>query len=469
MADVEDSPGQPPISKGFFLRAADWAKDWVRGGHVPRDWAQRAFAINHGDRLGYTVHLWLGVGACFVASFPVTFSEWALLAVVAAALIRSTMTWRLWWPLAAQPAFALAVAWAAWVWLSVLWSVDRHAGVLEAANSRFILLMVGLWPLMARRGLLIGAYAAGFVVGHVTQAAHAVGAGLGIEWLIFRDVGADRITGWWQPVAGGTALCGVLGLHLWALVDGAGRWRAIAGAMAAVTTLGIIGTGTRGAWIAAAVGWCAAIALAARRATRGRLAFGRLLTVGAAGGLVVGAVAWIAFGDVVESRVRDARRELAEAAEGDFESNIGARLAMWDVASRAFTTHPVQGIGAGAFRQWGREDWTRRHPGASPKVIMGHAHGTPLHVLATTGVVGLALLGAVAASALVAGLRAAPTDDSRRTGYERATGLALGVLGVALLFESIPASTRSSVHFWMLAALSPAWLPRAKDDACESN
>ncbi|MFG0328116.1 MAG: O-antigen ligase family protein [Phycisphaerales bacterium JB037] len=432
-----------------------------------RDWAQGAFDLQRRDPVGYRLHLLAGISLCVAASGPISALEFALVGGVLASLVRTTMVWRTGWHLILQPVVLIAIAWGLWQLAQLARSPDTPRGWRELAEVRWILVFVALWPLMEHRRLLIWAWGGGFLLGHATQLVHLIGHLLDFPSLTFGRA-PDRITGWWSPVSGATALVAVLGLHLGALLSFARaartrRWIVLAAALAILTAIGLVLTGTRGAWLAAAALTLVWSFPAAAVLLRPRLGLvGSILAVPAA--LAIVAVGgWLLARGPIESRLRDARTELTRVfKERDFDSNTGGRLLMWQQATRAFAQHPVLGVGTGGYQHWARADAADQGlPEAiTQRRIAAHAHGLWTHAAATHGLAGLALLAALVFTGWWGACRRLPGE---RPGYERAIPWALAGLVLAASFESIPVVSRASVHLWVLLALSTTWRPRQRE------
>jgi len=400
---------------------------------------------------------------CFLASFQITVVEIALVPLALAPLIRSTMTYRLWPGLLVQPLMVLTVAWCLWLVWSAWRSPTPGPGWRLAGELRWAWLIVAIWPVIEFRTALIAAWALGFAAGHSTQLVHALTAsGLidGPTW----GRQPDRISGWWEPVGGATALCAAFGLHLGAVSMGQGRWRLLAAGAASITLLGILATGTRGAWVAAGLTLTIAGAVYLPRAwrskSRGQARPARTLGVIALIVLLSGTAAWALAGRQIQDRVTQARAELhAAISEGDYDSFTGARLLMWRQAWRALQANPLQGVGLGAYQQWARHDLRQTDPAAPLERIHTHAHGMVPHAAAETGSIGMVLLVALLGTALLGSMSGRAGGSCHPSGYSRAVPLALVGIVLASIFESVPFVSRASVHFWLLLALCPAWRP----------
>lgn len=417
--------------------------------------AQRAFDHQRTDRPGMPVHLGVALIACAAAGGPNSVLEFVFAFALLAPLSRITMTWRLWMPLFRQPVFLAALAWTGWTALSILWSPDKDAGWRELSAFRWAGWFFILWPMMERRSTLVIAWAAGFVIGHLAQ----LGDGVAMlvesapRWLAWEGA-PDRVTGWWGAVAGATALCAALGLHLHQSATRAGRVRVAAVLLACVTLAGIVATGTRGAWLAAACLLPIAGVLAAKRLLAGA---GWRQLAALAGALTVAAAASaIVAGPVIASRITDARAELAAAADGELRSNIGARILMADQAVALGLAHPLQGVGVGGYRPAAQERLAADERDHLVPFIHAHAHSTPLHVFATTGLVGLALWTLLVVFVFRALLTRLPGEKNT---YDAGLWLAFTGLLIAGLFETLHHGSRIGAHFWLLLAFATAWRP----------
>ncbi|MCW5755376.1 MAG: O-antigen ligase family protein [Phycisphaeraceae bacterium] len=408
------------------------------------------------------VHLVMGAACCVAVSFPISVLEFAIAITAVATVVRIAGTWRLVVAALAHPIVICTLLWGLWLVAGVAWSADPRAGWSDAGRMRLALVLVALWPLAHRRGVLIAAYLCGFAVGHVMQLVQVFGGRTFLEGLISTTMSPDRISGWWGPVSGGSMLCVPLGMHIWAAVHGRGRWRAVAITGVAVTFAAILATGTRGAWVSAAVLLVIGGVCACRRGRR------RVLVIGAGALAAALAVAWLVFGDVLASRVRDARNELAAAQAGEVETNIGARLVMWETAIAAFRAHPIKGVGTGGYAAWGREVLARTSPELDPRLVMDHAHGMYVHTAATGGVVGLVILGSLLFVVAWWGGRDDPAAGERLQASGYSSSIRLGLVGllIAAMFETVTVGMRVGVHLWMMAALAPVWggaIVRARD------
>lgn len=412
------------------------------------------------DRVGHRVHVILAAAWCFLLPWPTTVVELAAVPLIAFALLRLPRAWRAWGSFIVQPAILSLLVFAAWMALSLVWSCNRHHGLDELATFRWLLIAWALWPVIAHRHAFTAALMAGFFCGNLSQALHAAGLALDLPALVWpRQEG--RISGWWDPVVGGSLLVAALGLHLPTLVAPSQtsaaplplspRPRLIAAIGVLATLAGILATGTRGAWLAAAALVVIAVPVEFFRARagpetssdgppNGSLRPGtRALRPGTLAALATGATVVLLGGwmlrDVVVRRVDNAWRELREAVlHGRYDSDIGGRVLMAQLALDAVRTHQAAGVGAGCYRHWAQTrhesatsaDAPPWHRGGFRERIHDHAHCAPLHIAATAGLIGLTLAtlaGAFALAGALAGRSRLPAADA---------GPAWGLVGLML-------------------------------------
>lgn len=354
---------------------------------------------------------------------PTTFVEVGGVPLALASVARPRATGRALALFFRAPMWWILLAWAAWQGVSLLWSPDPAHGLDEMASMRWAWSLPLVFPMLRHRRALIAAMAAGFVAGNLSQVAHGLGVALDVGWLAF-DRAPMRNSGWWDPVVGGTLLVGALGLHLPAAMMGGGgagggaggagvwpvrlppeRWLGIGGS--AITLIAIFATGTRGAWLAAA-GLVVIVGVVAIARAPGALNWKRAAIALAASG-VIAAGAWLLAGDAIGGRAREARQEIARAMEGDYGTFTGQRILMARRAAEAFGARPVVGVGAGGYKAW----VDPRLGAESGGGVGPHAHNTPLHVAATTGIVGLGLFGLAWVVAIRAGMRGDLTQSAK--------------------------------------------------------
>lgn len=430
--------------------------------------------LHRDDPWGDRIHVWLALACMFLIGWPTTFVELAWGPVAICFAVRMTGRHRILLPLWREPVVLATGAWVAWQWTATLWSPDPVLAFEEAGATRFALLTIVLWPVLHKRRALIIALLAGFVAGNLSQMVHGVGVLTGTEALQWRR-NPDRNSGWWDPALGGSLLSGVLGMHLIALASGRGRESAVAGALAGVTFIAIIATGTRSAWIATllliALAGCAWVFFMLRgtHANDGdkREKHPRRWTcIGAALGVVIVMIAtlWWGLGSIVERRIDKGVQEVRGALyEQRYDSDTGARIFMMVRAADAFAERPIRGVGVGGYRAWS-EDMLAEETNRGAQVgelgdrlVHDHAHTWYLHTGATSGVIGLSALTILLGAAFWGGARR--RIDAGGCRLERGYALAPlgGIAGLVFVgaFDVIHVNAQTAALFWALVALCP--------------
>jgi O-antigen ligase len=428
---------------------------FVSGSYITRDPCERAFARMHErDRIGDRIHLALACVCMALVSGPVSVAVLAPVPLVVFFFVRVLNTGPIWIHGLGQPVVIATGLLAGWMALSLAWSSDPATGFEMMGQLRWMTLLVFVYPVIERRMALIAALALGFVLGHGAQVIDAFN-GFGNAWLadaLWHE--PERISGWWDPAVGGSVLVGALGLHLPGALGGKGRARWVALLGCAITTIALVATGTRGAWIAALVMLVLAIGA--------RVVMSRRYGVGIALLIVVLVGAGVSFALVREGagvRIDQAREQIRRASEGDLDSTIGARISMADKAIESFAAHPVRGVGAGGFR--GVMETTD-----STLDDAAHAHNQVLQWASELGFVGLAMGVLVVVCALVGAARWARLDP-----WSYRAAPLWGMIGLVLVsaFDSVMVNLHSAALFGALSALCPVWAPsmddRAKDAA----
>ncbi len=426
--------------------------------YTRQDWIDREVAQTvTWDLRGYRFHIFFGLMWCGLVAGPISWVEFAGVGLVITCVARAWYIHRTWRSFGCHPQLWALAIWAGWQWWSVSWSPDPKHGLWELGSNRWTWSLWFLWTLLPRRSWLITAVIISFFCANLGQLVQAVG--IHIPAIEFPKA-PDRNAAWWQPVVGGSMLCSALGLHLPAAAMGTGqqRWFGIAGS--AVTLMGIFATGTRGAWIGAALLVAIVLAVAVVRWTlQGEGRSGKRI------GLLVGAlvvtmgVAWLLAGDGIMRRYRLGRAEVARAIDKhDYASDTGARILMWQWAIEAIKTHPVRGIGAGGFNAWVVAEMRKQGQEKDIGHIHRHAHSTYLHIAATTGLVGLCLWCTAIGMGIWGGFRGM---KDRLGTY--AAGPAFAVVGLLLagMFDVIQLNVQTSALLALLMSLT-IW-PRPRE------
>ena len=438
-----DTPPQPLIHEqkhGFWRRLID-------GGYVNEPACDLAFERMHRqDPLGDRLHLLFACLGLLVFFGPVTVSELAFAPLTVFFVVRIFNTFPVWVHGFGQPVVLAVIALGTWMMLSLLWSDDPLNGWREISELRWFVLVGLFFPVIEQREKLIAALCVGLAIGQLGQVADAFD-GFGVGWLAEHvEHHPGRIGGWWQPVVGGTMLVAGLGLHLPAAILGTGRSRTLGLIGSTTVGIGILATGSRGAWIAGTMllGLVMLFGLLAGWIRWKRVA----LLVGCAG--LVMAVGALALGDGLTNRLNETKVELNEIINGQYDSYTGQRVRMGKVAIAAIQEHPIRGIGAGNFQHWGN----RHDP---EQGIFAHAHNGLLHLWSTLGLIGVLLW----TLTLTIMLRSAWRwrDPSRVHIYRIAPFFAIIGLILASITDVPQLNTQSAALLAILAALSPSISP----------
>ena len=198
---------------------------FLTGAYIERAEATQAFERQRNkDAIGDRVMLWL---ACFgVAGLcgPTVVSEFALAPLAVFFLVRTLNTFPTWIHWFGQPMFLVALAFAAWQAITLFWTRDLRLGLDELSETRWAVVGVLVWPIIHRRRALLAALAVGFVVAHAAQVWQYADWKLDLRGPLYPP-DPRRLSGWWDPVVGGSMLTAAVGLHLPAAMFGRGRTR----------------------------------------------------------------------------------------------------------------------------------------------------------------------------------------------------------------------------------------------------
>lgn len=421
---------------------------FVDGSYIDRAACDAAFERMHRrDRIGDRIHLALACLGFFLLSGPVTVTELAFAPLLVFFVVRVVNTGPVWIHGFGQPSVLAAVGLMAWGCVTLAWSSDPSEGLDEIGRLRWLVLLGLVFPVIERRGALVTALALGLIAAGLAQLLSAVEPFRGL----FPTRHPGRVTGWWDPVVAGSVQCGAVGLFLYPALRGVGRVRWIGCVGLAVALAGVLASGTRGAWIAAAPLLLIGVPLALRGA-------GKPMKLGAMGVGVIGLVLLVVVGlaqrEGLMIRVEQARAELAAAGGGDLDTATGARVAVMGLALETGLRRPW-GTGAGGFQGAVVERFGADHAASG----LAHAHSAPLHLFGTLGLVGLTLGGVWAWTVL---RNAAKVDeDPASVGGGLLRGLPLGVAGVLLagLFDAVQLNTQTCALLGAMAALAPAYRP----------
>jgi O-antigen ligase len=420
---------------------------YVTGAYVDRDPCDAAFERMHRrDAIGDKVMLTLGVLGLISLFGPITMMEIAMIPFFVFFLIRVINTFPVWIHGFGQPTVLAALALVAWMFVALIWSEDRAHGLSEIGRLRWLFMMGFLFPIIEKRAVLVGAICVGIALGQVGQVLDAFN-GFGIEPIAkLVENHEGRIAGWWHPVVGGGILVAAMGLHMPAALWGSGSARMVGIAGLSVSAIGVLATGTRGAWAAAALLCVVGLLLMVRVR---RVPMKRVALAGAIGAALLGVTGFV-IRDSIMIRINETRTELREMESGDYSSYSGRRVQMAHEAIGAIRAHPIHGVGTGSYQHW---------CASQSQAYGAHAHNSTLHILATLGIVG---------GLLWAGLMVVVLANAYRWGiYAGASPYAMGPL--LAIVGLMLASTTDSVHInaqsvallGVLVALCPAYAPGA--------
>lgn len=437
--------------------------------HLSPERVQRAFERQFPrDALGHRIHVALGMLWCFALATPTSAIEIASVPLILYSLLRLTNTHKTIDSWALQPLVILLALLAAWQAVSLAWTPNRKQGLDDLAVLRWAWATWALWPVMDRRLWFIIAMAMGFAVGMCVQLLHATGVDFGLAALRFNRP-PGRLSGWWDPAVGGSLLVASLGLHMAPAILASGRARLVAIAASVVTLVAILATGTRGAWIAAALTLATLLVIAAWRVRPSRRLI-PMVVFGLAAASLVAIGGWSIAGQSVKDRAIEARREIDGALQGDFSSFTGGRVLMAREAAALAAEHPIRGVGIGGFEHAARARLEAAEPGSTEAKykdrIHAHAHNTLLHIAATTGVVGVAIAMALAITAFhgAADRRWLPLDASPIT-YQIAPLGAIIALAWVSLFDTLQVNSQTAAMLatiFGLCLLNPPKEPEAQ-------
>lgn len=276
-----------------------------------------------------------------------------------------------------RPPAVLAVVTVVWVgWLGVCSAVGRDpvaawVGTAERNTGWVMWLLAALlmWCAAPRQALIDGLLIVGSVLAPVLVV-EAAGAKL-------VDAGTDRLTGTFGSAAYlGAVSCLIAPVAAAAVTDrAAALWRRASGAVALfAAVLGIVGSGTRGAWVGGA-------AVAAYGAWRARRVVQKVMTATLIA--VIAVVVAIAATPVVDRATSSLDRGVAGGA---------SRLDEWRVGLHVFAAHPVVGAGPEGYRVVFAD-------GVDPAYEAAHDRD-PQSDRAHNGMLDIALIGGVSGLAL---------------------------------------------------------------------
>ncbi|MCI0674646.1 MAG: O-antigen ligase family protein [Phycisphaerales bacterium] len=346
------------------------------------------------DPLGHNIHTALALLYLFTLPLTTAAKDIAMVALVVWWCIRLPRYWRSYSLWRANPLIWAMIAWFAWSGLSLSWSLDPAQGVDEFRALRALLVPVLVWPVLDRLPWLVGALLAGVLGQNFAQLLHA------LNWFNVRpDEGTGRYGGWINPIHTGAFCVASMCWNLSANLNARGRLRWISLTLLVIAAAGLLASGSRGPWLAAAVAIPLMLLVTAiRRPPTRRLAIALMII-----GPLAAAAAWPIVGDKVERRLEVAAKEAQQARENHvYWTSVGVRIGMtrwtWDI----FRDHPVVGVGAGGYpiAQNENPDFQAGLAKTRNKDERGymsheHPHSIYFYTLACLGTIGAIILAAV--------------------------------------------------------------------------
>ena len=388
------------------------------------------------DFRGHVAHVIAAVaylGSLGFATAPASATFGVLLGF---SIIRLPHTWRAYRFIMRDSVGWLMLAWAGWHAVTLMWSPDPGHGLDELKSFRALATPFMLWPVIDHVAWMIGAFLCGVFLQNLAQ----LGQGL---HLIARHAGdGPRLRGMGHPVNTGTLCLIAMCWHFSAFtrVRGWLRWASLAGL--AVSGLGLVATGSRGPWIAAAITLpVAAITMLLRRPSVRKPIFLLALAM-----IPCALAAWPSVRHIIVYRLERTQTDVQRVEAGQYGMDVGYRLACWQAAWEMFLKRPVGGAGAGGFHFAALETSQ-----AKTLAVSSHAHSLYLHVLGCTGAVGAGILMGVMIASLRRTWRTAPD-------YPYADGVFFALLGW-LIAATFDASHLNGQMFGMFAVFITVTLP----------
>lgn len=357
----------------------------------PRDRAAIAAILSYTRRtqpVRHWIHVALALIYLVLLPLATAPKDYALGLLAAYAFGRLYHTWRCYTTLLADPLTWALTAWIGWTALSMTWSADPVQGFDEFKAMRMIVTPLVLWPVIDCVTILVASLLAGVFAGNVVQALQF------LHMLGLHPADNERLRGLLHPSQTGTFCAAAMCLHLAAACAWTGwkRWLSLIGLIAA--TAGLVATGSRAQWIAAAMAVPGAAALLMIRSAPAR----RLIPITIAAIIVLGAASWPWIGGYVRDRIEAAVHEF-EAGEraGTVSTSTQLRIASWEWAWSLFREAPVRGIGVGSYptavqKTPGYLAAIAHEPDRERYLTRAHPHSVYLYTLCCTGLVGAALL-----------------------------------------------------------------------------
>ena len=348
------------------------------------------------DRVGHEIHTALGILATFSLPLSPAINNIAMAILLGCGLIRLWVTLPCYRVLLRDRLLWLWLLWAAWLGVTIVYSLDVEEGLTELKAFRVILLPLLLWPVIDRIPRLIAAFLGGVFVMNVVQVVQVAGwFGLGLE-------GDGRARAGLHPIQTGAMALAVMLWHLsWLFAQTRERNETdsrqhimlalvVIGLLAA--SFGVVASGSRGVWVATVITLPIAWVMLAMQH---RTSLRRNLIV-VASIAMVGVTIWMMQPTYLQHRIATGWQETTDAVvDGDYDSSTGLRILFWKWGWEFFLDSPFVGQGAGSFRKLSidrpehaklAEQWPDR--AERGRFLAAHPHSLYLHMLYATGLGG---------------------------------------------------------------------------------
>ncbi|MER8462619.1 O-antigen ligase [Mesorhizobium sp. M1396] len=190
-----------------------------------------------------------------------------------------------------------------------------------------------------------------------------------------------------NPIVFATVVCLAVAVCVAGALSGIERARNPLFYAALAGTIAIIYSGSRIAWLALLIAGIAVLLINHRR-LRGRNAV-RVLLLLVAVGIVVAAFGFQAISGRIDFLQSDWN---ALGAQGNYDSSLGIRVALWEIGLRAFRDMPLFGHGVGATQLLIKQGF---HDQFAMETGFNHFHNGFLTALVQAGILGAATLAAI--------------------------------------------------------------------------
>jgi O-antigen ligase len=388
------------------------------------------------DPLGDRIHFVLTLVYMVMIPLATAPKDIAAAFVVFVALVRFRHTWRVYTCLLRDTVGWLTLSWAAFTALSVLWSSDTGEGLEELRAFRYIVTVFALWPVMDRLPGLIGAFIVGVFGQNAWQLLQL------LEWFGFEPGVNNRLRGGLHPIHTGSMCAAALFWCLPAIfrTRGWAQWGFVGAVLVAGT--GLVLSGSRGPWLATAITAVIAVLVGWIH----RPAWRRQLLLAMIAALLASLIAWPFINGFVTNRVQQAMNDLGAVTSGEWSESTDVRVASWIMAAETVAEFPLFGVGAGGLRE-------AASASSFPNLLddVSHAHSMYMHILATNGILGMLIVGAL----IVLAVRRAFRDSPDHL-FSEGTALVLLSWLIAAMFDAYHLAGQMFALFaFLLVAVIP--------------